>query len=330
MNNIRVSYTSLNLEYYGIAGKFTVESKNLTRFSYEDKSSGESDSVSIDIYDREQVWLNDHFPRKKDIIKASITHFNGMSEKTLNCGQFTLDDINISGEPLIVNLNAVSSPVTTGFSVTKHSKVWKNITMKNIALDIASRAGISFYYDADEIYISAVEQSDQTDSSFLSQLCKDFGLCMKVYSNKLVLYGLEKTLNQEPVKTIKRTEVEPSWYFETSLDGKYTGGQLTYSNIEGTDIKYSTGDGDRILKITDKKPQNLYEAELMTKAALLFANLETTKLSFQTSGRLDIVASQNIKIIGFGGEIDGIYHITNIKHSISNGFKTSFEGAKVS
>ncbi len=328
MNAIKVRNSNLKLDYFGNTA-FSIGTNTVQSFSYSDKFNGESDSININIYDRDYNWLCKHFPQKGHKIKASISCFDGKSEKQLNCGQFTLDDISISGEPLNISLKAVSSPVSTGFSVTERSKVWKNLSIKSIAADIAKRAGIKLYYDADDIRIASVEQSSKTDSTFLSELCKTYGICMKVYSDKLVLYNLQKAINKTPTKTIHKSEIEPSWSFNTSLDGNYTGGVLTYSDTNGNDIKYSIGSGSRILKITDKKPANYSEAEKMMKASILFANLETTILSFSTPGRLDIVASQTIKIEGFGNEIDGKYFITSISDSISKGFKTSFEAAKV-
>lgn len=328
MNAIRVRKSNLKLDYYG-ESSFPIDTNHVTSFSYSDKASGESDSISIDIYDSVYDWLNKHFPQKGHKINASICSFDGNAKKQLACGKFTLDDISISGEPLGISLKAVSSPVSTGFSVTERSKVWKNLTIKSIASDIAKRAGIKLYYDADDIRIVSVEQNSRTDSAFLSELCKTYGICMKVYSDKLVLYSLQKAINKTPVKTINKIEIEPNWNFNTSLDGNYTGGKLTYSDTKGNDIKYSIGKGSRILKITDKKPANYSEAERMMKAAILFANLETTTLSFSTSGRIDIVASQTIEIQGFGNEIDGKYFITSVQHSIVKGFNTSFEAAKV-
>lgn len=328
MEAIKVRTSNLKLDYYGKT-TFFIDTNTVKSFSYSDKSSGESDSISIDIYDRAYDWLNKHFPEKGHRIKASINCFDGKSEKQLVCGKFTLDDISISGEPLSISLKAVSSPVSTGFSVTERSKVWKNLTIKSIASDIARRAGIKLYYDADDIRIASVEQNSKTDSAFLSELCKTYGICMKVYSDKLVLYDLQKAISKTPVKTINKSEIEPNWSFNTSLDGNYTGGELAYCSTNGNDIKYSIGKGSRILKITDKKPANYSEAERMMKSAILFANLETTTLSFSTLGRLDIVASQTIKIQGVGNEIDGKYFITSVQHSISKGFKTSFETAKV-
>lgn len=327
MNSIKARISSFKLEYIGSLS-FSIDINTVESFSYADKSSGESDSISIEIYDRSRNWLNKHFPQKGHKMKASINCFDGAAEKILNCGQFTLDDISISGEPLSVSLKAVSSPVSTGFSVTERSKVWKNLTIKSIASDIAKRAGIRLYYDADDIRIASVEQSSKTDSSFLSELCKDYGICMKVYSDRLVLYSLQKAINKTPVKTIDKTEME-SWNFNTTLAGNYTGGQLTYSNSAGNDINYSIGNGSRILKITNKKPANFAEAERMMNAAILFANLETTTLSFSTQGQLDIVSSQNIKVTGIGKEINGIYHILSVSHQISSGFTTSIEAAKV-
>ncbi len=195
--------------------------------------------------------------------------------------------------------------------------------------NVDSESITSFSYsDKSSGESDSMEQSNQTDSAFLSEICQTYGICMKVYSDKVILYGLQKALNKTPVLTVKKDEME-SWSFDTSLDGNYTGGQLTYSNTDGKDIKYSVGGGNRILKITDKKPADYAEAERMIKAAVLLKNLETTTLSFSCPGRLDIVASQNIQIKGIGAGIDGKYHVLSVYHKISGGFKSDFELAKV-
>ena len=329
-SNVICSYSRNGKKLFELSGK------DLTSFSYTDKASGESDSLSIECADRNRQWLSSKMPYKGDKIQAFLLLTSGTSTKNFKCGDFTLDTFSISGEPLKISLSGLSSPAATSFSVTARSKVWENVTIKQIASDIAKRAGISLFYDADSILITTVEQSNQTDGAFLLSLCNDFGICMKAYSEKIVLYSMQKAITEKAVKTVgfRKTsagilQILPGWSFDSSLDGLYTGVQLSYEDTNGKTINYKTGKSTRLLKITEKKPANLAEAERMAKAALLNANIKENVLSFSLMGNTDIVAGQNINITGIGELIDGKYFIASAEHKISGGYTTSYEAYRI-
>ena len=63
--------------------------------------------------------------------------------------------------------------------------------MKKIAEAIAGRYKLELKFEGDDHDIDAKEQ-DATDSAFLQDLCKDYGLVIKVYASKLWVYDREK------------------------------------------------------------------------------------------------------------------------------------------
>ena len=167
--------------------------KQTTSFTYTDVASGKSDSVSLTLYDLDKKWLGECMPKKGASIgaKLKLTNWNKEeSEDTFNCGTFVLDDISFSGRPINCVLSGVSVPAMSDFKSLPRTKTWEKTTVKDIASEIAKRAGVSLHYDANTVQIAEIEQSKQTDSAFLYSLCEKYGLAMKVYNHKIVIFDI--------------------------------------------------------------------------------------------------------------------------------------------
>lgn len=301
-----------------------------TSFSYTDQASGNSDSISLSINDREDKWISSWFPEKGDKVTASISTADwGLpGGRTLNCGEFVLDDVSASGPPTSVSIGAVSAPADEGFGETKRSQTWEGVTVKQIAASIAERNGLTLEYDCSKIItIAATEQNETVDSDFLTKLCDEYGLCVKVYSSKIVIFDLAEYEQKEAVTTIGKGEVI-NWSFNTTLAGTYTGGDLTYTHpTTGEDVKVSCGDNSRSLSL-NKSADNGADALLKLNGELTKANHGMTTLSVTTMGRTDLVAGQNIEIAGFG-KPDGKYFIDKVTHSVSGGYTCQYELSKI-
>ena len=84
-------------------------------------------------------------------------------------------------------MSGVSAPALDAFSATEHTQNWEKVTLKKVAQTIASRYKLQLVFDATDVSISTQEQSSATDSSFLNQLCNDYGLMLKVFRSKIVI-----------------------------------------------------------------------------------------------------------------------------------------------
>lgn len=72
--------------------------------------------------------------------------------------------------------------------------------MKLIAQDIASGAGMELVYDAeDNPTLDRAEQTEQSDLSFLMQLCEDQGMALKICRNQIVIFDESKYEETAPV-----------------------------------------------------------------------------------------------------------------------------------
>lgn len=307
----------------------TTVDKYLESFQYTDPASGESDSISITLGNWDNNWLAGWFPDKGATLTAKVNAHNWRKEGEmlhLDCGTLLLDDISFTGAPDTMTMGAVSAPANDAFQTTERTKTWEDITIRQIAADIAKRYGLALVYDAVSIKIASVEQSKATDSAFLSTICKDYGLSLKVYSKKLVLFDREIYKSKGAVATIDKADML-NYTFNTTLAGTYTGGELTYTTNKGAEIVARLGDGPRILK-SNVSASTALEAKRKLTAAIEEANHGETKMSFSTIGNPLLVAGQCINITGFG-IADGKYYIDKATHSLGDAYTTAYECARV-
>ncbi len=301
-----------------------------TAFSYTDVASGQSDSVSITLADIGKEWLGRLMPKRGASLGVRIVCTNwGSSEKkeSFDCGTFVIDDISFSGRPLSCVLGGVSVPAMDDFKSLPVTNTWEKTTIREIASQIAAKAGVSLYYDADTIKIAEIEQSRQTNSAFLYTLCEKYGLAMKVYNRKIVIFDIVTYEARQAVFTLRETDML-SWSFNTTVDGTYTGVNLDYTDpdTEKT-IKVTMGRPGRMYAV-NTQASGKYDAELQAAATVNAANrgMQTMEVTIRADRR--IVASHCIMIAGLGS-LDGKYYVDKVRHSLGNGYTMQLSIHKV-
>ena len=270
------------------------------------------------------------FPTNKDKISCgiSIVDWNYPGDnRYLDCGSFTVDDVSANGHPIKLSISAVSAPVSTGFNSEDKTVTWESVTIRQIAERIATDTGLYFVYDAPlDIFIAATEQNG-TDCSFLNSLCDKYGLSMKIYNDKLVIYDREDYKSRAAIATINLEEMK-SWNYNETLQGTYTGVKYSYSDSSNNaDIEYTYGSTERMLSV-NLQAADLVDAELQAIASLNKANHSAVTMSVTVIGNPSLVAGSNVYISGIGRP-DGKYFIDEITHSIGGGYTTSLTLSKV-
>lgn len=307
-------------------------SDKVTSFSYTDVATGKSDSISISIINVDKEWLGDRMPQTGDSVKAVIkTKEWGAGKPSFDCGTFLLDNVSFSGRPLQCVLDAVSVPINIDFKSKKKTVTWQSSTLKDIAQKIAGSAGVKLYYSGASIKISELEQSNETDSSFLYALCEKYGFSMKVYNNKIIIFDTAEAEKQDTVLDLSESDIL-SWNYDTTIDGTYTGIEFTYNNPDTKDknnkkIKVVVGKPGRMY-YTNSQASSKYDAELQAKALLNKANREIETMEVSIMANNSVVAGQCIRIKGLG-KANGVYYIDQIKHSVGSGYKMQLTLHKV-
>lgn len=329
---MRTRRAEVDLTYNG-ASVTTKMADYKTAIVYTDPASGEADSLDINLQDRSREWTVAWLPVTGDTITAAIKVYDWEREgdhRTLPCGFFVLDDFTFTGWPITGAISGVSVPADGAFRATERTRTWEKVTVQQIAAEISTKAGITLVWDVEgePFTLASVEQSGKTDCDFLADLCKTYGLAMKVYAQKIVIYDREAYKKKDPVGKIAETDIE-SWSWGKSLAGTYTGGEFTYTDPKTEEeIKVTVGAGTRILKMSGKA-DNKADAERQIQAAVNEANHGTTNLSVTIMGTANYVASQCVTVVGLG-KLSGKYYIDKITHHIGSGYTMDLELALVS
>lgn len=300
-------------------------------FSYTDPASGESDSVSITLHDIENEWIESLMPQRGASFGAALKLINWdeeEKEETFDCGTFVLDDISFSGWPLGCVFGGVSVPAMDDFKSLPKTKTWEKTTIKEIASEIAKSAGVSLYYDADNIQIAEIEQNKQTDSAFLYSLCEKYGLAMKVYNNKIIIFDIVAYEAKNTVLTLDKADFLSGWSYNTTIDGTYTGVTLSYTDPDSDEtISVTVGTSGKMYAM-NSQASGKFDAELQAAAKVNAANRKIETMSVSIKANIKIVAGLCIDIAGLG-KINGKYYVDKVKHSIGSGYKMTLTLHKV-
>lgn len=314
---------SIKIKYKGskLDNEISAQASN---FSYTDNASGESDAIGITIMNANKNWMDKWLPTKGDSITPSIVLSNWTKNgviNSINCGKFIIDDLSFSGRPLIFSLAGVSMPANEDFKTTKKTKTYENVTIKEIASKIAKAAGIALHYDAPTIKISEIEQSETPDSSFLYSLCDEYGLAMKVYNGKLVIFDEANYEAKNTVATIDEKDML-SWSYNSTIDGSYTGATVSYTvpDTEQT-VKKTVGSAGRMYEASIQVSSE-YDAELKAKAIVNKANKRITTAEVKIMANPKIIATSTVEITGLG-KLNGKYYVDQVKHNLGTGYTMS-------
>lgn len=282
-------------------------------FSYTDVASGESDSISISVNDRERKWMSGWAPKKGDRISSNTRFYDWKGDGDdwgMYCGEFEVDDVSGSGPPAKCSIGAVSIPRSTAFNEEERTKNWEDVTVQEVALEIAGRAGIALFYEAEEIPIKSLEQDKQTDCKFLYSVCEKYGLSMKVFADKIIIFDEAVYEAAAPVTTLRYEDFNP-YSYNTTLAGTYTGAKISYSDPgTGEDHIVTVGGGERIMEINEEA-DSAADAQRKAIAELNNANKKADTFSGTVMSRKELMSTRCVEIAGFG-ERDGIYYLDKV------------------
>ena len=299
----------------------------LSSFKYTDVASGSSDSISISINDRDRKWINGWFPQKGDRLQPTIETCNWERDgqkKKFPCGKFLVDDFSFKGGPIRLDLEGLALPAASGFKATERTETYESTTLKEIGQIVAARAKVALHYEAGAVAVEKVEQNNQTDCAFFGSLVEKYGLALKIYNDKLVVFDEGKYEAKAPKFTLTEKEFEPGWSWNTKLDKTYTGVKYQYTFSEKIrTFTVTAGGGDRILEVNDAA-ENLGEATAIALAALNKANRDATTMSITMMARPGLIASDCVEIKGLG-KLSGKFYVEKIDHDIGSGYKMALE-----
>ena len=107
----------------------------------------------------------------------------------LPTGDFELDSVAPSGPAAEVSIKGTALPFSAPIRQTKKTKAWESYTLSGIANEIAGNGRMSCMYEAsNDPFYRRAEQIKTSDIDFLSRLCYNAGISLKITDNMLVLF----------------------------------------------------------------------------------------------------------------------------------------------
>lgn len=261
-------------------------------------------------------------------------------DKALDCGQFELDSVEASGPPAAIVINGTSLPYIAQIRQTKKSKAWEAISLSGIAKEMAANNGMSCLYESDyDPLYKRIEQVTMSDIRFLSTLCHDAGISLKVTNNIIVLFNQATYEAKPPVLTIKRGDGTYSKYkLQTGkADTQYASCRVRYTDPStGKTIEdiaytkdYKADDEDNQQLEVLAKVNSIGEARTLAYKRLRLQNKYEKSATFTIPGNPDIMAGVTVMLEGWGAW-SGKYIIKQAKHTVSgSGYTVQIQLRKV-
>jgi uncharacterized protein len=321
-------------------------SRFVTSITYTDKVVGESDEIDIALEDTDGRWRDKWYPAKGDKIKLQM----GYEGYMLDCGEFKVDQVELSGPPHMVNIRGIASWVTSAMR-TKDSYAHENKTLRQIAEYVASKNGLTVVGKIYTIRIARSTQDKEPDFAYLKRISDEFGYVFSVRGNQLVFTSVYDLEDGKPVRELDFNDLI-SYNITDKTNETFDSAVASYHDpVQNEVMEYKVetvenADNIAFQKIValakdafggaaptlfvKTKAENKQQAELKAKAALHAANSKQQEFSCEIEGDPLMVAGMNFDLTGFG-ELSGRYHITQSAHNFNkdSGYGTSIEAKRV-
>ena len=333
--------------------------------TYTDSEEDQSDSLQIQLQDRDGLWLKSWLNKaveasaaSKLSMSATITPENwGSGGGSLPTGRFELDGVDAGGPPATISIKGSSLAYGSSIRQTKKTKVWEGYSLSGIANEIARNTGLTCMYEAirNPTY-ERKEQTKKSDIAFLSELCHDEGISLKCTDGQLVLFDQATYEALPPVATIRKDggrilPAAPEAHgaygkdpkclaYETydlstgAAETQYGSCRVSYRDpatgkcIEGiAKADGDDGESEQRLEIT-ARVASAGEAKALAEKHLRLHNKFNRSASFTLPGNTALVAGVTVMLEGWGGW-DGKYMVRQATHTVGGGYTTKIDLRKV-
>ena len=245
-----------------------------------------------------------------------------------------------SGPPSVVVLKASALPYSGAVRQPKRIRSWEHYSLHGIAKEIAKKNGMkcAVYAAANPSY-DRTEQRRQTDIEFLSKLCRDAAVSLKVTNHTLVLFDQREYEKQPPAATIRKGGGDYiSYRFSaTSAGTQYDSCRVSYTDpATGKVIECVAKSGDydeeaknhKRLEIT-ARVKSAGEAQALAENHLRLHNKFAKTARFSLPGDSGMVAGVTVMLEGWAS-FGGKYLVSRAVHTVNaSGYTTDIELRKV-
>lgn len=316
------------------AFKITADKKDVTALiaqrlvsiNITDETGLVSDTCEILLDNRDEKL---EIPARSAVLEVSL----GYDDKPLTkMGSYIVDDVEISNPPLQMRVvgkasNTLDKNLSKRIKAPK-SKSWHGYSLVGIITAIANNNGFKAAIDGyfTQIYISHLDQTDESDISFLNSLAKDYGAFVKLSLGRMIFFrkGTSISISGKELPTIKLSSKDISdWKIRISDMEKFGKVISKWHNFAtGKEEDVFSGNGDPAYTMRYKFVSQARALEA-AKAKLGEFKRGAENLNFSTLGNPSLSAENKLTFSDIKYLKNKNWIITSVNHSLSDqGFTT--------
>lgn len=300
--------------------------------TYVDQLDALSGEVEIEVEDHEQRWQGPWYPGLGDTVNLAIGYQGG---PLLACGDFELDELELSGPPDVFCLRGLATFVTPALR-TRNSSGYEGQNLLGIAQTIAAKYGYSVVSapGATDVNFDRVTQKQETDLAFLKRIAAEHDFEFTIRGTSLVFYARTPLEDEAAVATLTRSDVLRFGFCNRTRD-IYKAARVSYLDpttkkliTEGAEPSAVMPTGNTLKRV--ERCENGEQATLKAKAALHANNLRFVTAGLRVPGSTSLAAGNNVALDGFGS-FDGVYMVRSARHHLARevGYITDLEARRV-
>lgn len=233
----------------------------LISVTYTDKVIGESDEIEIQLMDPDGRWREGWYPSKGDRIKLQM----GYTDTMVDCGEFEVDEMTISGPPDVVTIRGIASWVTSAIR-TRDSNAHENKTLKEIAEFVCKKNGLTLVDGSvtktiasqnlakESLQVKSLADSIQSVSTSESAL-----MFQKVFATRNDLIAINNTVKLKGFTTISTSLADVITYLSN----------FPSSSISARTFYISTA-ADNLKRISDVMSRSVQPSRKITTGGVLY------------------------------------------------------------
>lgn len=197
---------------------------------YVDHLEGKSDELKLTLEDTDGRWREGWWPSKGDAIAVKM----GLEgESLLDAGRFQVDEVELRGSPDTVSISALSAP-QTGALRTRQHRAFENVTLLEVAADIAAELDLEIMGDIEALFLTRVTQAGETTLAFLRRLSESYGYAFSIRPPNLVFFKIAELESAPPVITIDRSSSQllNGWTLKGAVQDTYVACEVSWLDPE--------------------------------------------------------------------------------------------------
>ncbi len=206
--------------------------------------------------------------------------------------------------------------------------------MLGIIKTISNRHGLEAIVDDNfkKILVNHVDQTDESDCSFMLRLAEDYGATLKVANGKLLFIeparGLFPDGNEMPTIKINSSDLS-NYRMRIAERNKYGKVIAKYYDFDEAEEKQVSTEGNNPAYTLRDIFISKNQATLRAKSKLAEIERGEFSLSVEMIGNPLISAESKIEILNIREELRNAWIVKQVRHNLdSSGFKTSIEAIR--